>query len=118
MHKMNPNDPKNTKPPTTKPLKHIIKYYHNSTIKCREYNLNENNQLHGLYESWYQNGQIFIRSNHQNNLLHGLYEEWYPGGQIFICCNYQNNLRHGLYEIWYEPGSLYHRHYFDNGKIE
>jgi hypothetical protein len=57
---MNLNDPM-TKPVPTKPiLHHIIEYYPNSSIKYMEYNLNENDQLHGLYEAWYQNGQIKI----------------------------------------------------------
>jgi antitoxin component YwqK of YwqJK toxin-antitoxin module len=95
---MNPNDPvtiKNTNPISVKPiLRHIIKYYFNTNVKFCEYNLNENNQWHGLYEVWHFNGQLMIRCNCQNG-----------------CC-------HGLYEEWYDDGSLHSRHFYNNGKIE
>jgi antitoxin component YwqK of YwqJK toxin-antitoxin module len=81
-YRMNPNDPKITIPPPTKPLRHIIKYRPNSNNKYSEYNLNENNQWHGLHEVWHRNGQLWIRRNYQNGLLHGLYEEWYPDGSL------------------------------------
>jgi antitoxin component YwqK of YwqJK toxin-antitoxin module len=113
---MNPNNPKNVNsPPTTKPLRNIINYYYNSNIKYRECNRNENNQYHGLYESWYFNGQIEMRCSYQNGFIHGLYESWYPGGQIEMRCSYRNGLLHGLYESWRSGGSIRSRCYYNNG---
>jgi antitoxin component YwqK of YwqJK toxin-antitoxin module len=91
---MNLNDPKNTKPPPIKPLRHKIRYYPNSNNKEEEYDLNENNEMHGIYQIWHRNGRIFVR------------------------INYQDGFRHGLYERWYSDGSLQARHYYKNGKIE
>jgi antitoxin component YwqK of YwqJK toxin-antitoxin module len=87
---MNPNDPNTNPLPTTKPLRHIIEYHHNSTIKRWEYDLNENDQLHGLYERWHDNGQLWVRCTFQNGLLHGLYERWHDNGQLWIRCYYRN----------------------------
>jgi antitoxin component YwqK of YwqJK toxin-antitoxin module len=87
---MNSNDP-TTKPPSpVKPLKHIIDYHPNSNIKSREYNLNENNQFHGLYERWHPNGRLWIRLIYQNGRRHGLYEKWNPNGSI-RCRFFYNN---------------------------
>jgi hypothetical protein len=93
---MIPNDPVATiNPlPTAKPLKHIIEYYPNSNTKFREYNLNENNQYHGLYKEWNLNNQLWIK------------------------CTYHNGVRHGLYERWHFDGSLRYRFFYNNGKIE
>jgi antitoxin component YwqK of YwqJK toxin-antitoxin module len=115
---MNPNDPKITIPPPTKPLRHVIMYYYNTDFKFSEYNLNENDHWHDLYERWYQNGQLWVRSNYKNGLRHGLYEVWHDNGQLWIRCNYQNDLHHGLYKEWHLDGSLYSRRFYNNGKIE
>jgi antitoxin component YwqK of YwqJK toxin-antitoxin module len=114
---MNPNNPI-TKPSPTKPLRHFIAYYSNSNIKFCECNLNENDQLHGLYERWYQNGQIWIRCTFKNGLHHDLFKRWNPDDQLCVKCTYQNDLLHGLYEEWNDDGSLHFRQYYVNGKIE
>jgi antitoxin component YwqK of YwqJK toxin-antitoxin module len=115
---MNPNDPITNRPLPTKPLRHIINYYPNSNNKHQEYNLNENNQYHGLYELWHPNGQIWIRCNYQNGLRHSLYEHWYLNGQIRIRCTFKNDRFHSLYESWYPDGSLEYRRNYNNGKFE
>jgi antitoxin component YwqK of YwqJK toxin-antitoxin module len=91
---MNSNDPttvKSSKPPTIKPLRHYVEYYFNSNAKYREYNLNESDQWHGLYEAWNPNGQLLIRCNIQNGIRHGLYEQWYPNGSLRSRLFYNND---------------------------
>ena len=38
--------------------------------------------LNGIYETHYGNGQIRTRKNYKDNKLNGLSEEWYDNGQL------------------------------------
>lgn len=79
-------------------------------------NIHKGNRKNGLYEEWYENGQIKERCNYENGKKHGLYEEWYENGQLKEKVNYENGKKHGLYEEWYENGQLKEKvkYYCDN----
>ena len=55
-----------------------------SEIKRENYiNLyNEKGEKHGVWESYYDNGQLFYRGNYVNGQRHGLWESYYPNGQL------------------------------------
>jgi antitoxin component YwqK of YwqJK toxin-antitoxin module len=41
-----------------------------------------------------------------------LYREWYDNGQLWIKTNYQNGVRQGLYRVWDKDGKLIGEHNF------
>jgi len=78
---------------------------------------------HGLYESWYENGQRFEFANYNNGSLDGLYELWTLNGDIINIINIKNGLYNGLYEGWrysntYKKAYLYCKKYFINNVLD
>ena len=47
---------------------------------------------------------------------HGLWESYYPNGQLRYKGNYQNGKLYGLCEIYYDNGKLWSKGYFKNYK--
>ena len=78
-------------------------YWSNGQLKSRS-NYNANGQRHGSYESWYESGQQWVKSNCVNGQLHGSYETWYENGQQWSKSNCVNGQLHGSYETWHENG--------------
>ncbi len=120
--------------------KHII-YYNNNKNIMKKITLN-NCKLEGLYETFYEDGNIHIVCNFKNNLKHGLYEEYFQNGQkkyertyihgklndvsyewsesglLKSEIHYKHNLTHGSHKIWYPNGALKMDLYFINGVQE
>lgn len=48
--------------------------------------------LNGIYETYYDNGQIKTRKNYKDNKLDGLSEEWYDNGQMRESKNFKNGI--------------------------
>ena len=48
------------------------------------------NKIEGLYECFYENGNISIRCNYVNNELEGLYEKFDINGNIILIVIYNN----------------------------
>jgi len=80
-----------------KEINEITKFNH----KIKYYVFKHTGKKHGLYESWYKNGQKREQINYQNGEKHGLYESWFNDGQKYDQTNYQNDKKHGLREFWY-----------------
>ena len=68
-----------------------------------------NGKFDGLYEVWYGNSQMHIRSTYLNGKFDGLYESWCENGQIKTRCTYKNGYPHGLYKSWYKTGKMSER---------
>ena len=77
-----------------------------------------NGKREGLYEEWYESGQLKERGNYHNDRRHGVYERWYGDGQPCTRGNFKNGNREGLYEAWCGDGILYLREHFHNDKFE
>ena len=50
-------------------------------------------QLHGAYESWYDNGQLDVRTTYQNGQCHGAYERWHDNGQLCVRTTYNDGVQ-------------------------
>ena len=70
-------------------MKEIIEYHDNGNIS-RKYHEDDNGNIHGLYQVWYDNGQLDIKCNYNNYNLHGLYQVWYDNGQLLVEVIYIN----------------------------
>ena len=81
------------------------------------YFLDDQNQIHGEYKRWYENGQLLRHCFYDHGLYHGEYRSWYENGQTWEHCFYDHGLRHGEYKRWYENGQLLRHCFYDQGKI-
>lgn len=94
---------------------------------------------HGLYRSWYDNGQLRHECNYVNSERHrtercwhengklelehtylngkkeGLHRYWHSNGKLWEECNYIDDNKHGFYRLWYEDGKLYAEYLYING---
>ena len=66
----------------------------------------KNNELHGLLESYYENGKPHTKVMYVNNDRNGLYLEWHSNGQLRAECEYVNGKKDGSYRKWYANGEL------------
>ena len=67
----------------------VIETYYIKTKTIKERCTFENGTLSGLYESWYENGQLEEKSSYVNNKLHGSYKLWYDNGELEESGNYK-----------------------------
>lgn len=96
---------------------YYYEYYDNKKYH-KLFGLNENNELDGLYEEYYQHTnysklcnyqnynysnrqQIKIRCYYLNGKLNGKYTQFFENGSIYIQCNYSNGNLHGKYIKWF-----------------
>ena len=80
--------------------------------KPKKYNRKEK----GIYQSWYENGQLYTQCNYKNGILEGLYQRWHEKGQLCEQGHYRNGQLEGLYQRWYENGQLQLETNYKNGK--
>jgi antitoxin component YwqK of YwqJK toxin-antitoxin module len=92
--------------------------YNEETGLYGEYsNIHRGNKENGLYEKWYDNGQMWVRTTYKDGERNGLYEEWHDNGQMFMRTTLLDNYINGLYERWYYNGQMFMRGTFkDDGK--
>lgn len=50
-----------------------------------------------------------------NGMLHGMYKTWYPNGQIMYKDPYVNDVKNGMFYSWDKNGSLLSKHMYDKG---
>lgn len=80
-------------------------------VKCT----NKNGQQHGLYQAWFNNGQLFIEKNYVDGQKYGRCRIWYYTGQLQIERHYKKNEFHGLIQEWSEKGILTKKTMYING---
>lgn len=59
---------------------------------------------HGLYISWYPNGQIAEKGTARNGKRNGLWTRWHENGQKYEKGTYKNDEKYGLWIRWDEDG--------------
>ena len=80
-------------------------------------NIYRGNKKGGIYEVWYENGQLWFRANYKNGVIDGLCERWYKNGQLECRENYKNGLGDGVHERWKPNGELYKRFLYKDAYI-
>ena len=72
----------------------------------------------GLFERFYDNGQIAQRNNYNSNSIEdGVQESWYTNGQLHEHHEYKKGLLDGVSEEYDEEGRLLYREYYKNGEL-
>jgi len=99
---------------TSEPLKNINKQFHQ--LEYEKYNTHM--QPHGIVETYYpETKTIQKRETYKNGILNGLYESWYDNGELELEANYKNGELNGLYELWWSNGQLYRNYNYKNGGL-
>jgi len=83
-------------------------------MKNNQYN--EQGQRHGLWE--WEDGILKYKVNYFNDELHGLYESYYLDGKLYSKGNYLDGKSHGLWKWYNEDGSLSYEGNYVDGKLK
>jgi len=76
-----------------------FEYLGGKIVSKKEY---KNGEEEGIYQVFYENGQIQYDGQTKNNEFVGLWKMYYPNGEIKEIGNYKNDLSVGLWK-WYYP---------------
>ena len=69
----------------------------------------------GLWETYYENGQLLFKENYKNGKRDGLSEWYLLDGQLSEKGNYKDGKKDGLWEWFNEDGSLKKTETWKNG---
>ena len=87
-------------------LKLIETYYDEAKTKVNErYYVDKNYLRQGLYEQFYENGQLRRRCTYKDGKLNGLYKSFHENGKLEERFTFKNDELDGLYELFYENGN-------------
>lgn len=75
-------------------------------------------KITGLYQNWYENGQMQMKGEYVAGKKHGLWSRWYENGQLQATGIYKNGDLDGLWRMWFENGTKMNEVYFKNNKAE
>lgn len=64
-------------------MKTIKEYFSDGKTIDRQYQINDRGQKHGLYQSWYQHGQLEMECTYVNGKIHGTYKYFGGDGKIW-----------------------------------
>ena len=70
----------------------------------------------GIWEFYYDNGQIYSKTTYKNGRLNGDYEEYLSNGQLERKLTYKNGKLDGVWLEYYENGKLNYKIIFKNGE--
>ena len=73
-------------------------------------------KLHGLWTSWYVNGQKMIDGNYKDGKEDGFWTDWYENGQKKAEGNYKDGIPDGLRTKWYPDGQKREEANWKDGK--
>jgi antitoxin component YwqK of YwqJK toxin-antitoxin module len=59
---------------------------------------NSQGERHGLWEDYYDNGQLYWKCNYHNGKYHGLLESYHSNGQLYWKGNLKNDKEIGLWK--------------------
>ncbi len=71
--------------------KRVIFYDEEKTKIYKIYDVNDDGEKCGLYESFYPNGQLKKVIHFYKNKFHGTYHYYYPNGQLKKFCFYDDD---------------------------
>jgi len=83
--------------------KYVLReYFQNEQIFWKsEY---QNDEAHGLYLGWHDNGQLHWRKELRNGHIHGIDVGWWRNGRQHWRTEFQNSIICGEDLVWYKSG--------------
>ena len=76
----------------------------------------KNGKREGIWETYYESGQLWYTSNYKDGGLNGLQVEYYQNGQLKMKGNLKFGRQDGLWEYFNEDGSLLRTETLKEGK--
>ena len=80
-------------------------YYESGKLKI-EGNYDANNQRHGLWVSYYENGQKWSESVYKNGLKNGHSITFFPNGNVRYVGDYKEDKKTGTWTFYNETGEV------------
>ena len=73
--------------------------------------------MHGPFEEYYDNGQLWEKGSYSNGEWDGPFEEYYFNGQLWEKGSFSNGERDGPWEYYYDNGRLSWKGSYSNGEL-
>jgi len=93
-----------------------IEYYSNGNVHIKG-QTNSGGQMEGLWEGFYENGNIQWRISYKEGKKDGIEEFFYKNGNIRWRTPYKENKPDGIEEIFDEQGNITETRHWKNGEI-
>jgi TonB family protein len=77
----------------------------------------KNNELHGLFLEWFENGQNKTRQNFNEGLLDGPMKTWQQDGTLHLEAQYSKGERHGFFISHYANGQIVRNELYDQDQF-
>ena len=90
-------------------------YYENGQLKGKG-NI-KNGVMNGSYKSYYENGQLKSKGYWKDNKFSGLSKWYYKSDQLLMKVNFKEGLQHGLLEYFNEDGSIFRTETWKDGEL-
>jgi antitoxin component YwqK of YwqJK toxin-antitoxin module len=105
----------NTKPMTNE-LTPYIEYYPNGNIWVKG-QLNSKEQEEGIWEWFYENGNIHLRTSYKGGKEDGIEEMFYENGKIHWRTPYKEGKADGIEEEFDEQGNIIRTRHWKDGEL-
>ena len=97
-------------------IRTYIEHYFNGQKKA-EMSIRYSNNIHGIYLTWFDNGQKSSEFKFYGGQLHGKQVTWWRNGQVQSVREYDKGKRHGEKINWRSTGKKISHSYYRYGKL-
>lgn len=73
-------------------------------------------ERHGLWVTWYENGQIQVQGEYRNDLPVGKFTWWHSNGQKYAEGEFVDGQQHGPWQWWHKNGQKWTAGEFNHGE--
>ena len=80
-----------------------------------DYYKDDNGLYQGEYKS-YHNGKLLVHKYYKDDQLHGIFKSYHNNGKLYNICNFINGKEHGEDKFYNKDGSYDESRYYNNGK--
>jgi antitoxin component YwqK of YwqJK toxin-antitoxin module len=80
-------------------------FYPNGSIFSMGYRDTQGRE-HGLWSTWYENGNLWTETQWEFGKMHGPYAVWHPNGKPQIKGRYFNGKKVGTWKVYSEDGKM------------
>jgi len=97
----------------------FIKYYDDGTLsKVEEKGSYLNGKQNGVWEAYFDNGQLMLKSSYLNGEKNGFFEIYNENGQLLSKGSYLNGKETDVWELYYDNGQLKMKGSYINRKMD
>jgi antitoxin component YwqK of YwqJK toxin-antitoxin module len=73
-------------------------------------------ERHGLWVTWYENGQVQVQGEYHNDMPVGKFTWWHSNGQKYAEGEFVAGHQHGVWQWWHKNGQKWTQGEFNNGE--